>query len=91
MCALPIFQMDETRFAMQADKIINEKPEYMGTIEFQFDEKTNTLLGKYKDDVWKFTIKGKEMEGTLILGNGTLYRKIKVTKIVCGGKSYDWN
>lgn len=42
-----IIQMDETaKFAMQADKIINEKPEYMGTIEFRFDEATQTFNGQ---------------------------------------------
>ena len=91
-----IIQMDENgKFMMQADKIINEKPEYMGTIEFQFDEKTNTITAKTSsanrgDAVWKFTINGNEMEGTLTLADGALYRKIKVTKVNCGGKSYDW-
>jgi hypothetical protein len=85
-----IIQMDENKFAMQADKIINKRPEYMGTIEFQLDAATNTLTGKYRDDVWKFTLTGQDMEGTLTLGNGTLYRKIKVTKVECGGKSYEW-
>jgi hypothetical protein len=91
-----IIQMnDNGKFIMQADKIINEKPEYMGTIEFQFDEKANTLTAKTTspnrgDAIWKFTINGKEMEGTLTMVDGTLYRKIKVTKFDCGGKSYDW-
>jgi hypothetical protein len=86
-----LIQMDDaaTKFMMQADKIINEKPEFMGTIEFQFDEKSKTLLGKYRNDVWKFTIKGQEMEGTLTLADGTVYRRIKVAKVACGGKSYD--
>jgi hypothetical protein len=86
-----IIQMDESgKFAMQADKIIDEKPEYMGTIEFQFDQSNKTLNGKYRDSLWKFTITGQEMEGTLILADGTLYRRIKVTKVECGGKCYDW-
>ena len=86
-----IIQMDETgKFAMQADKVINEKPEYMGTIDFQFDEANQILTGKYRDSVWKFTISGKEMEGTLTLADGTVYRKIKVTKVENGGKNYDW-
>ncbi|HRH43959.1 MAG TPA: hypothetical protein PKY82_20170, partial [Pyrinomonadaceae bacterium] len=79
------------KFALQADKIINKKPEYLGTIEFQFDEKSKTLTGKYRDSVWKFTNNGKEMEGALTLADGTLYRKIKVAKVECGGKSYDGN
>jgi hypothetical protein len=90
-----IIQLDENgKFMMQADKIINEKPEYMGTIEFQFDEKNITLTGKISsnrgDAVWKFRIKGKEMEGTLTLADETLYRKIRVTKVEGGGKGYDW-
>lgn len=87
-----IIQMDNaaTKFLMQADKIINEKPEFMGTLEFQFDEKNKTFTGKYRDSVWKFTIKDKEMEGTLTLADGTIYRRIKVAKVECGGKSYDW-
>jgi hypothetical protein len=86
-----IIQTDDngTKFLMQADKIINEKPEFMGTIEFEFDAAGKTLTGKYRDSVWKFTINDKEMEGTLTLADGTIYRQIKVTKVVCGGKSYD--
>ena len=79
---------------MHADKIINEKPEYMGTLEFQYDAAGKTLTskmltGRSKNSVWKFTIKGKEMEGTLTLADGTVYRRIKVSKVECGGKSYD--
>ena len=85
-----IIQMDDAgKFAMQADKIINEKPEYMGTLEFQYDAASKSLVGKYKDSVWKFTFNDKEMEGTLTLADGTLYRRIKVAKVLCGGKSYD--
>src|SRR5215213_8891477 len=86
-----IIQMDDaaTKFLMQADKIINEKPEFMGTIEFQFDAASKTLTGKYRDSVWKFTVGEKEMEGTLTLADGTIYRRIKVAKVLCSGKSYD--
>ena len=93
-----IIQADDagTKFIMQADKIINEKPEFMGTIEFQYDAAGKTLTGKIANGkaagaVWKFTIKDKEMEGTLTLADGTVYRRIKVAKIECGGKSYDNN
>src|SRR5215203_3634747 len=85
-----IIQMDDaSKFMMQADKIIDEKPEFMGIIEFQFDAVSKTLTGKYRDSVWKFTVNGKEMEGTLTLADGTIYRRIKVAKVLCGGKSYD--
>jgi hypothetical protein len=86
-----IIQMDDAggKFLMQADKIINEKPEFMGVIEFEFDAASKILTGKYRDSVWKFTIKDKEMEGTLTLADGTIYRRIKAAKVVCGGKSYD--
>jgi len=91
-----IIQADDngTKFLMQADKIINEKPEFMGVIEFNFDAASKTLTnkalaGKFKDSVWKFTVGDKEMEGVLTLPDGTIYRRIKVTKVLCGGKSYD--
>jgi hypothetical protein len=91
-----IIQMDDaaTKFMMQADKIINEKPEFMGILEFEFDAASKTLTnktltGKNKDSVWKFTLGEKEMEGTLTLADGTIYRRIKVAKVLCGGKSYN--
>jgi hypothetical protein len=89
-----IIQTDETKFLTQADKIVNERAEFMGTIEFEFDAgvkilTNTTTTGKYKGAVWKFAIKDKEMEGTLTLADGTLYRRIKVAKAACGGKSYD--
>lgn len=83
------------KFMMQADKIVDEKPQLMGTLEFDFDAASNTLTsltaaGKFKGAVWKLTVGEKEMEGTLTLADGTVYRRIKVVKLSCGGKNYDW-
>lgn len=85
-----IIQADNigTKFFMHGDKIVNDKPEFMGTLEFGFDEKTKTLTGKYGTDVWKYTINGQEMEGTLTLADGTIYRRIKVTKVECEGMPF---
>jgi hypothetical protein len=62
-----------------ADKIVDGKAVNMGTLVFKYDKEAGTLVC---DDHghWQFTIKGNKMEGTLTLADGTLYRKIALTK-----------
>src|SRR5689334_4915081 len=72
--------------SLQADKIVNGKPEDMGTLDCKHDAAKSTLTCEFTVNtthgVFEFTIKGDEMEGTLkILPAGTLGRKINVKKV----------
>ena len=67
------------RFLIDADKVIDGKEEFMGTIECTFTAEKGELYCDTSGD-WRFSVKEDTMTGTLNLKNGTLYRKISVKK-----------
>lgn len=71
---------------IRADKIVNGKPEDMGSLDCKHDAAKSTLTCEFTVNnthgVFEFAIKGDEMEGTLkLLPAGTLGRKINVKKL----------
>jgi hypothetical protein len=65
---------------IQMDKVVAGKQELMGTLNCVFDKAASTISCPMKDKVWKFTVSGNNMTGTLTLDDGRLYRNISVTK-----------
>lgn len=65
---------------IKADKVVNGKPEEMGTLDCNFDAKASKVTCSMKYGLWEFDVKGDEMTGTLKLTNGTLYRRISLKK-----------
>ena len=63
-----------------ADKVVNGKAEEMGTLDCIFDKKASTVTCSMNNGLWEFSVSGKKMEGTLKLKDGTLFRRINVTK-----------
>ena len=68
-----------------ADKIVNGKPEAMGTADFVYDARKQTLTSEFKNDrshgIFELAVKGDLLEGTLsTLPERTLVRRIKVKK-----------
>ena len=68
-----------------ADKIVNGKPEPMGTFDFVYDARRQTLTSEFKNDrvhiIFELAVKGDLLEGTLAtLPDRTLVRRIKVKK-----------
>jgi hypothetical protein len=68
-----------------ADKIVNGKPEAMGTFDFVYDARRRTLTSEFKNDrvhvIFELAVKGDLLEGTLAtLPDRTLVRRIKVKK-----------
>ena len=68
-----------------ADKIVNGKPEAMGTFDFIYDARTRTLTSEFKNGrvhiIFELEVKGDLLEGTLSnLPEKTLVRRIKVKK-----------
>jgi hypothetical protein len=63
------------------NKMVNGVEEDMGVLDFTYDAAAGTLT--YKDEArnaeWKFTIKGRTIDGTAYV-KGQLYRIIKLTK-----------
>ncbi len=65
---------------VNADKIVDGKAENMGTLDFKYDAKAKTLVSESYGH-WVFYIKDNKMDGTLTKADGTLFRKISLTKI----------
>ena len=70
---------------LSADKIVDGKPEAMGTFDFIYDARRQTLTSEFKNDrvhiIFEFAVKGDLLEGTLSnLPERTLVRRIKVKK-----------
>ena len=66
-------------FNISASKIVNGKEVEMGTIPFRLEKTTNQLTSTSSNGSWTFTLKGKDLDGTLTF-NGALYRIIKLSK-----------
>ena len=64
---------------VDADKIVNGKSENMGKLDFKYDAKAETMISESYGH-WVFNIQGNKMDGTLTINEGTLYRKISLTK-----------
>ncbi|MBV8860050.1 MAG: hypothetical protein JOZ02_24175 [Acidobacteria bacterium] len=68
-----------------ADKIVNGKPEAMGTFDFVYDARRQTLTSEFKNErvhaIFELAVRGDLLEGTLsTLPERTLVRRIKVKK-----------
>jgi hypothetical protein len=68
-------------YEMIANKIINGKEEYMGTIPFTYNEqqKVYVSIDSVANARWEFKITGNAMKGTLVY-KGDLYRVVDVKK-----------
>ena len=47
---------------------------------FQYDRKNGSLLNETEGRIWKFTVKGNMIEGTLTLPDKTVYRRVALRK-----------
>lgn len=79
-----IYQVTEDKkdpFQLNVDayKVVDGAPDFMGTITCQYQGKTGALSctssNREKDD-WEFRIVGDTMSGRLIVDGKTLYRRI---------------
>ena len=75
---------DPSQLDVDAYKIINGTPEFMGTLACQYhtDQSILSCSGNVrKKDDWEFRISGDTMTGTLTIGDEkTLYRRISLRK-----------
>ena len=70
---------DPTKFAIDADKIVNGQEDFMGTLQCTFAAGKGELYCDTAGD-WRFTIQQNSMTGTLTLKNGTLYRNVSLKR-----------
>ena len=64
-----------------ANKIVDGKEDYMGTIPFTYDDKQKVFVSvdSERSSKWEFKVTGNEMKGTL-MDKGELYRIVNVKK-----------
>lgn len=76
---------DPFQLNLDAYKMVDGAPDFMGTLNCHFQSKTGalscTLKGKDRDD-WQFRVMGDAMTGRLMLDQGkTLYRRIALRRV----------
>ena len=71
----------DNSYQIIANKIINGKEDYMGTIIFTFDPKQSVLssIDSAREVKWEFKVTDKAMHGTL-MSKGKLFRIIDLKK-----------
>jgi hypothetical protein len=67
-------------FSVSADKIVDGKTVNMGVLEFHYVEDQQALVCKYAQGVWRLTLDGSKMEGTLTHPDGSLFRRVFLHK-----------
>ena len=68
------------RYSMKGDKIVDGKAISMGTVECRYNEVASDLTCDLPRGVLRFTVHGNKMEGTVTLPDGTVWRKLALTK-----------
>jgi len=68
------------KLQINADKVIDGKPEAMGTLDCTYDKNHSAIACPMRGWIWEFTIAGTSMTGTLKMPDGTLFRRISVRK-----------
>lgn len=68
-------------FSVKGDKIVEGKSITMGTIECHYDPARSDLTCDLARGVLRLTVQGNKMEGTMALPDGTLWRKLNLTKV----------
>jgi hypothetical protein len=64
------------RFSLRADKIVNGQAEEMGAMECSFAPEENKVICSTAKLVLHLTLSGKNLDGTMNLQDGTLWRNI---------------
>ena len=65
---------------MKGDKIVDGKAISMGAVECRYDAEKSVLTCELPGGVLRLTIHCNKMEGTMTLQDGTLWRKLALTK-----------
>jgi hypothetical protein len=68
--------------SVSADKIVNGAAINMGTLEFSYDPDKQTLVCEYAQGVWRITVDGNKMDGTLTRPDKTIFRRVTLKKEV---------
>ncbi|HWX56110.1 MAG TPA: hypothetical protein VN176_16090 [Verrucomicrobiae bacterium] len=65
---------------MRLDKIVEGKPVTMGAVECLHHAEDHTLTCEFPRGMFRFTIEGTRMQGTMTLPDKTVWRKISLQR-----------
>lgn len=68
-------------FSGTGSKVLNGKEISMGTLNWQYDAKRRILESKNPTGTFRLVVDGDKIEGTLLLPDATVYRRIHLTKM----------
>lgn len=77
---ISLYPNDATRVKVQGDKIVNGRAVTMGTDDYKWDEKTNTMTHDDQYGAWKIVVKGNTMDGMMTSPAGTPFRHLTLKK-----------
>jgi hypothetical protein len=62
--------------AVRGDRLDNGKPVSMGTLEFKWEPESQTITCEIPQGVWRLTLSGSRLEGTLIRPDKAVFRRV---------------
>ena len=68
-------------YSGSGSKVVNRQEVSMGTLAWQYDATSHTLESKTPNGVFRFVVGDRKMEGTLVLPDATVYRRIHLAKV----------
>ena len=71
----------EDKITVQADKIVDGKPVTMGVGEWTYDAAAHCLSWQIPRGTWKLVVEGNVMNGTLIVPENVVFRRIHLTRL----------
>jgi hypothetical protein len=69
------------KLAMQADKVVDGKPEYMGDADCAYDSTMKLLRCDFPRGYVELTLAGDHLEGAMFLPDKTRWREIKLKRV----------
>jgi hypothetical protein len=69
------------KLSMQADKIVNGKPEEMGTADCSYEAAKKLLHCAFARGYVDLTLEGEKLEGAMFLTDKTRWREIKLVRV----------
>ena len=67
-------------FSVSADKIVDGKAVNMGTLEFRYIAAQQALVCEYAQGIWRLSVDGAKLEGTLTRPDGIVFRRVALRK-----------
>ena len=68
-------------FSGAGSKVVNGNEISMGTLDWHYNAKSGILESNNPNAVFRLVVADNQIEGTLLLSDGTVYRRIHLTKI----------